>query len=325
MHLHLQMCLAFLYTTLLYSAATVPAANTTRQDLELSALPDRPDQNFRHEVAYREGHSLPENAIIMVCVAAMQEIAHLDTDAYVSNTKSWVHPEYPGVALSVLAEGGRTMSVRFARWLIHAAMRDMMFRDRYEMSVSRGWYREDFIGGITFYPEPDGSAQQSLVSPPPNASSGIAFSFQHGQSGTTGISTLGDQLHAYVEYEGKAMDKRDTFLSIIWLLLALGGRGGELLRSLYVKTKAITVEVRTIWNSISRPGTEQYIVTCGDLINMLARLAVILQKENRFSEMNVIIREGQGKPEIARGAIRTKPMPPRTRITVPGTMNVTTS
>ncbi|KAL8799899.1 MAG: hypothetical protein Q9182_005556 [Xanthomendoza sp. 2 TL-2023] len=321
MPLRFQACLAFLYIIFFCATAGIPSTNTTHQDLKLSALPDRPDKDFRLQLDYDESKPLRDIPLFLACVIAMQELAHLDTDAYVRSTKAWTHPEYPGVVLSLQGKEGR-ISVRFARWLIHGAMRDMMVLNRYLASHSIGWYRDVEIGQVSFLPGPLASTLQLLASSAPNASGSTAFSFQHGQSSTTDISTSEDELYARVEYVGNTMDKRDSFLTIVWILLAFGGRTSEALRSCYTAVTGVRAQVRTIWNAILHPGIHHYLVTTGDLVNMYARLAVAIQKENTYSEMNVIISEEVGKAEIARGTIRTRPLPPK--ITVPWTTKITT-
>ncbi|KAL8820711.1 MAG: hypothetical protein Q9223_001134 [Gallowayella weberi] len=251
-HLRFQVCLVFLYTIFFYATADVPSANTIRQDLKLSALPDKPDRGIRLQRAYSE-----KPGVIG-------------------------HPDLHGLRDCNAGDGSpRCRCV---------------------------W--------------PHDSAQQSVASPAPDASGGTAFLFRYKQSNTTHISTLEDQLHTDVEYTGKAMDKRDSLLTIVRILLAFGGHTGVVLKSCYVSTTGVTAEIRTIWNATRPPGSQQYLVTIEDSVKMYAGLAVHIQKENRLSEMNVIISEIGGKAEIARGTIRTKPLPPK--ITVPSMTNVTT-
>ncbi len=322
MQLNLQTCVALLSPVAVTLTTAMPANLPPGQGLKLSALPALPDPNFRYVAAYRKP-DISFTASTMACVAAMRDLAFLDIDSYLGSKKSWTHAGYPGVSVTVEGEGGTRSTVRFAMWLIQAGIRDIMLRERYETSVFTGWYREVKIGRVSFNRHHHASAQGPQIAGDAVAeihSSGFSFDLQ--LSSTSGSITSDDKLHVQVEHLDKAVDKRDIFFAIIWLLMTLASHHEhEPLHAFHCSLMAPTAEVRTIWNTVVRPGSEAYLLRVADLVNMLAHLAVVLLRDNKYQEMNLIISEGE--VEIARGAIRTRPLP--RGLAMPLTSNVTIS
>lgn len=331
MRIHLQCCLFLRHAISFCTAAVIsngiiplPTAIPTVEDFNVSALPDMPDQDFRYVAAYREP-VLPNTACIMAGVSAMRELALLDINSLVSDTEKWTHPDYPGVVVSLAGERGERLTVRWAMWLVHAGVKDMMLRTRYQTSTFFGWFRDVKIGHVMFDAiavEAKTAPQLPRMSPIASTTSGSRVSFNFSLPGPEAANpAANDDLHAQVEYVGKAMDSRDSLEMIIWLLMSLGPRDNEPLAVYQCTIPAITSNVVTIWNAVKRPGSHPYLLNSGDMVNMIARLAVILLREDKWQEMNVVISDDG--VVIARGAIRTKPL--SGPIVLPATTDVSTS
>ncbi|KAL8770426.1 MAG: hypothetical protein Q9209_003852 [Squamulea sp. 1 TL-2023] len=236
----------------------------------------------------------------MASVAAMRRLAYLDINSFIGNTKTWSHPEYPGVSVTMRGEEGRGSSVRFAMWLIQASIKDIMFLERYQTAVFSGWYRGIRVGRITFsatgHANVEGTSRIATPSVKNNISS-ISFDLNISSTGRSPVST--DHLDARVQYVDKAMDRRDAFFTMIWLLMAFASRYNEPLGAYSCSVPAVTAEVRTIWNAVLRPPRPPYLLKAGDMVNMIAQLAVVLTRDQVYQEMNVIISD-EGV-EIARG------------------------
>lgn len=252
---------------------------------------------------------------MMACVTAMQNLALRDIDSMVSSDEKWTHPDYPGVYVSVIGEGRTSktyIKVRWAMFLINGGIKDMLVRQRYELAVYYGYYQSVKVGTAIFWSD---SILPPIV-PPTTAVAARAItevnqtqiSFERNGSGNQTALATGEKLDARVEYLDKAMDRRDTIIMIVYLMLSLASRNKEPLGVYHQSLVAVTVEVRTIWTS--HPAAPHYYMTTGgDMINMLAQLATVIIRERRYAEMNVIIYD-EGVV-IARGAIRTKPLPPK--------------
>lgn len=321
MQLRLQVCIALLCAATKCNPVAVPAIIPAGQDLGLSALPDLPDLDFTYDAAYTIPH-LSSTASIMACVAAMRELALLDMNSNIGRTKTWTHPGYPEVSVLMEEVGGSRSTVRFAMWLIQAAIKDIMVRQRYQTSAFLGQYRNVIIGRVQFIRHQHaGGAEPQITVGVGGEKSSSDVSFDLKLPSTTGRTASNDDFSASVQYLDKVMDKRDTFFTIIWLLMAFGSHGNEPLRVYGCNVLSVTAEVRTIWNSVTRPARQHYLLKAADMVNMVAHLAVVLVRVNHYREMNLIISEDG--VEIARGAIRTRPLPGE--LAFPLTSNVTVS
>ncbi|KAL8790931.1 MAG: hypothetical protein Q9213_000356 [Squamulea squamosa] len=258
----------------------------------------------------------------MASVAAMRELAQLNINSFIGNTKTWSHPGYPGASVTMQGQGGKRSSIRFAMWLIQASIKDTMLRERYQTAVFFGWYHGARIGRVIFSATGyDNVEATSRVATPvvQNNLSSLSFNLDIPSTGRSPVSQ--DDLDARVQYIGKAMDRRDSFFTMIWLLMAFGCHSNQPLRAFSCSVPAVTVEARTIWNAVMRPPSHPYMLKAGDMVNMIAQLAVVLARDQTYREMNVIITD-EGV-EIARGVIRTRPLPPSSAL--PLTPNVTIS
>ncbi|KAL8925661.1 MAG: hypothetical protein Q9208_003344 [Pyrenodesmia sp. 3 TL-2023] len=248
---------------LCHPAAVPPVSTPGFEELEVGALPNLPNADFRYTVAYR-AESLSNLASIMACVAANRELAMMGFDEPVSTAQRWTHPEYPGVALRFVEENMKPVTVRWAIFLVYAAIRDMMLRDRYQASVFFGYYRESPIGRVLFYPITQGAnlqqSESTTIAGTPKDTNGATFDVR--PFAPRANPSPNNILHAEVEYNDTAMDRRDALLMIIYLQISLGGRHNAPLRVYHCALAAITTKVNTIWNMIPSPGA-QYILRSG--------------------------------------------------------------
>ncbi|KAL8846470.1 MAG: hypothetical protein Q9221_008436 [Calogaya cf. arnoldii] len=320
MKLRSQICIALLCAVTKCISAAVPATSPAEQKPRLSALPDLPDPDFHYDAAYTMPHFSP-TASIMACVAAMRELALLDRNAYIGETKSWTHPGYPEATVLIEDVGGSRSTVRFAMWIIQAAIKDMMQRSMFQTSAFLGHYRNTIIGRVQILRhhvagvsnEPQITAGAGSDAGDEKSSSGVSFGFRPPEA-LPGATALKDDFDARIQYVGKAMDMRDVYFSMIWLMLVFGSHNNEPLRALewrndvisarriVCKVPSVTIEVRTLWYSVARPETRPRPLTAADMVNMLAALAVVVEKDHQFSEMDIVIFE-EGVV-IARGGIR---------------------
>ncbi|KAL8932087.1 MAG: hypothetical protein Q9216_006967 [Gyalolechia sp. 2 TL-2023] len=266
----------------------------------------------------------------MACVAALHALAVLDRDSTVSADEKWTHPDYPGVVLYVAEDPKSpiTMTARWATFLINAGIRDMMLRQRYESAIFWGWFRDVRVGSAIFASSRR-PPRLSLLQRPQDVSMIIRTGANHttltyGRSRSrTGIElATGDTIHAEVTYLEKAMDRRDSMIMIIYLMMSLGGRDYEPLKAYQCIFQAITVEVRTIWNAAPAP-PKTYVINSMDLVNFLAHLAVVILRERKFAEMNVVISDDG--VVLVRGAVRTRPISPKPGGTLPSTLDVSSA
>ena len=322
MQLRLQRCIVLLSAVQTCISAALPATNAVGQRLGFSSLPDLPDQDLTYDVQYLPG-TLSSMASFMACVAAMHELALLEMDSFIGDNRIWFHPGYPEVSVTMVEVEGCRSTARWAMWIIQAAIRDIMIRSRYQTAEFLGQYRKVKIGIVQIlksrHPVPLDMPQQSSIAGTarPSISKGVSFKIQ--QLNGTMSTVSADPLNASVKYLDKPMDMRDTFFSLIWLLMAFGTYGHMPLRVFHISFLTITTEVKTIWNRVPHSPSGEAPLTAADMVNMAASLAVVLARDMTFKEMNVFVIE-KGVL-IARGAIRTEPLP--TGLVLPMTSNVT--
>ncbi|KAL8837529.1 MAG: hypothetical protein Q9170_002488 [Blastenia crenularia] len=218
-----------------------------------STLPDTPDLHFRYVAAYHLP-DLDSTACIMTSIFAMRELASLPINSLIDTDSTWTNPDYVGVSLSVRGEKSPRISVRWAMWLIHAGIKDMMVRNRYQKAIFFGWYNDIKVGSSYFTAT---TTEQGLQASSPLASNakasirannnrtGTSFTFSIGSAGTTSkVGTANDdELHADIEYLPQPMDKRDSLITLIYLIMSLGGRNNEPLNVFHCTISAITAEL----------------------------------------------------------------------------------
>ncbi|KAL8961206.1 MAG: hypothetical protein Q9183_005344 [Haloplaca sp. 2 TL-2023] len=311
---------------LIYAFDSVNAAPTAdfRRDLNVSALPNLPDDDFNYAAAYNsQGPDFSSTACIMAGVAAMNDLALRKLDEVVRGSESWTHPDYPGVAVSLVSEQSPGVTVRFAMWLIHAGVRDMMIRRQYRTAIFRGTFRDVKIG-YSHFQGADTRAGAARESQPVSSAMNIVSASEGshpGHSLQAASHDLEDGFNAVVDYTGSRMDRRDVFDYILYQMMSLCPRHNNALVVLQGSIVAVTVQVVGIWNAIKRPGGDPFVLRGGDMINMLGQMSVVILRDDRWLEMNVAISEGG--TVIARGAIRARPLP--RSVTLPVMHNVTIS
>ncbi|KAL8724330.1 MAG: hypothetical protein Q9181_006874 [Wetmoreana brouardii] len=288
----------------------------------LSAIPNIPDADFDTVSYYHDNTPISENACVMVFVAAMRQLAlrHFEEDLS-PGSFSWQHPRYPGVVLSLGPPLGKhKISVRFALWTVNAALRDMMFRDRFQEMEIFTTYKGNPIGFLQMLPSTPTVAVKAEQGPAimqqpqgdglaPTASSGssVTFDVNSTRVGADVGTVRGDQLQAHIDYLDKKVDRRDIWVMIVWSMLYLAPSNRVPLGFWRTSISSVASEVTCIWNSVRPPPrTRPYLLTIGDLISLLAQLAEQLLQDNQFREMNIAARE-KGI-DIARGSFRTKPL-----------------
>ncbi|KAL8892969.1 MAG: hypothetical protein Q9192_005545 [Flavoplaca navasiana] len=291
------------------------------QDPALSAIPDLPGQGFSYDAAYTLPRITPV-ASIMACIAAMHDLALLNWNSYIGEPRTWTHPGFPEVSVIMDDVGGSKSTIRFALWLMQAAIRDMMIRNSYRTAAFLGRYQRVLIGRLQFVRNPTAGVAKLGRSTETNIgdeTSGSNVSFRFEVPSAPGRAISIDPFGARIDYLDKRMDMRDTYFTIIWLLMAFGSHGYQPIRIFHCIVKSITVEAMTIWNNMSHPPRGQHPLRAADMVEMVAQLALVVQRDHRYREMNVLIYEDG--VEIARGAIRIRPLP--RDLAVPLTANVT--
>ncbi|KAL8750822.1 MAG: hypothetical protein Q9184_006284 [Pyrenodesmia sp. 2 TL-2023] len=263
MHGFRLVCLIVFYATFSSTAILLPHAATVLpvstppdvEDIKVGALPNLPDPNFEYTATYR-AEAIATLASIMACVAANRELAMMGFDDPVNTAQTWTHPEYPGVALGFAEDNRKPVMVRWAMFLVYAAIKDMMLRHRYQASVFSGFYRNGPIGRVLFHPvQQPANLQQPGPTTVANATkdtNGLRFNVRLSARRTN--PSPNEELQARVEYLDKAMDRRDALLTIIYLLISLGDRHNAQLQAYHCALTAITTKVNTIWNKIPSPG-----------------------------------------------------------------------
>ncbi|KAL8626097.1 hypothetical protein Q9189_008221, partial [Teloschistes chrysophthalmus] len=86
----------------------------------------------------------------MAGMNAMCDLAMLEKNAFIDLRHNvWSHPLYPTAKLEFVPDPAvRLISARYAGWIINAAIKDMMLREKYETSAFFGWYRGLGVGRV---------------------------------------------------------------------------------------------------------------------------------------------------------------------------------
>ncbi|KAL8962420.1 MAG: hypothetical protein Q9193_001163, partial [Seirophora villosa] len=103
------------------------------------------------------------------------------------------------------------------------------------------------------------------------------FSVSRNDSGLLVPSVAADELMGYVHYLSTPIDRKDMFMAIVWLMLALTPHYHEPLNVFRCNVDAIDAQIGTIWNRVKGPAP---LLIGGDVINMIARLSEVLLREN---------------------------------------------
>ncbi|KAI4140098.1 MAG: hypothetical protein L6R39_005954 [Caloplaca ligustica] len=260
---------------------------------------------------------------MMACVRAMHALAGLDPARLLRSPTTFIHPRYPQVSVTI---DGTPTVVRWARFLLVSAIRDMLTRNRFEKSRFLGYWEVDPVVTVIFERSNLHSGTQGKDASTDNlqrpqggttvvanaagsAPSGVSFDFGP-PSDNPAPSSNSDELHADIQYLPKTISQHNMFLAITWLLLAIAPHYYEPLEALACNANALTVVVKTIWNrATSVPVSEQTTLVGGDLINLVARLPEELLRVDMWREMNIAITEKASGVVLGRGVVRVRPLP----------------
>ncbi|KAL8647761.1 MAG: hypothetical protein Q9210_005369 [Variospora velana] len=334
------MHLTFLFVSFIRAAAALPAAgpipvNSSLQlHTFLSAVPEMPDEQWHGIAAYRRP-SVAAVPTMMACVEAMHALSGLESITLLTNDQRWTHPRFPGVVVSL--HGYMRTTARFAMWVVAFAIRDMLSRNRFEEAYFIGaWQgvrvaslhinRLEHVDGDAWKEQHDDSADltdRTAVAATKPSSSSITSSLFGSRNDSSSSSSnrssnnlvpslTDDELLAYVHYLPTPIDRKNIFMAIVWLMLALAPFYHDPLFVFRCNVDAIGAEVRTIWNRVRDPAAAApapTLLIAGDVINMIARLPETLLREEKFSEMNIDMLEGEVL--LGKGAVRVGPKPPR--------------
>ncbi|KAL8837878.1 MAG: hypothetical protein Q9170_002353 [Blastenia crenularia] len=309
--------LTALHASLCFSFAVIPRTSPTTN---LSAIPDLPDHRFDVRYSYLEP---PLNIIScqMIILTAMRELSLMDINDEISEpaAKAWKDASYPGVIVMVsAAHRSAGASVRFAMWTLYNGMRDTLTRNQCRRTFYIGIWEGREVVNVYFLPDLSALATQNQtevalhhdeqLSSPDNATVARSledtksnFSFSPHLLNTKVVGS--DELHADITYRGQAIDSRDIFMTVTWIMLRLAPVNKQAVGVFGTSEKAITTEVRTIFNRAA--GVLPYIMTSGDLISLLAFLPGHLLQEKKWQEMDIVISDNEhAAVVIARGIFR---------------------
>lgn len=293
----------------LSEAAALPSLISTNTILNLIAptainlsdmWPNLPNEDFGYSARYH-GAALPDVPCMMVCVYAMRELALLPdfSDRYLG--KTWIRDDYPQVAMSVGNPGDMT-TVRWAMWTITAAIRDMMLRNHFQTSEFNARFIGVRIGIVKFF-APNTikllSATNRTKSAVPQVAEAASMAVHNTATvsvnlGNSDLNTnlIDDGLWASLTYRTKDIPRGDVFMTIIWMLLNLAPHeNNERVLVLTVTAPTITTAVTTRFIRVKEISPRVDPLMYGNLISLLARLPEVLLRENRFCEMDIVVKD----------------------------------
>lgn len=262
--------------------------------------PDLPNDDFDYSARYY-GAALPDIACMMVCVFAMRELALLPDFSGRYWGKTWIRDGYPQVAMSVSNPGDMT-TVRWAMWTIAAGIRDMLLRNHFQTSEFVGKYIGIRIGVVKFF-APDtikkivvANRTESVVPQIAAAASmanhktaTVSVNLRNSDLNTTSND---DELWASLTYRTKDIPRGDIFMAIIWMLLNLAPhQNDERVLVLTVTAPTITTAVTTKFIRVKDIPPRVDPLMYGNLVSLLAKTPEVLLRENRFCEMDIVVKD----------------------------------
>ncbi|KAL9010093.1 MAG: hypothetical protein Q9173_004940 [Seirophora scorigena] len=306
----------------LSAADPAPVNSSLQLYTFLSAVPHTPDEQWSGVSAYRPP-SVAAVPTMMALVQAIHALAPLEPLSSLTTEQRWTHPNFPGVVVSM--QGSKLTTARFGMWIIVFAMRDMLMRDRFQMSYFIGRWQglrvaalhiepAGFVDGEAGKQQHDSTdsterlavtkAAEEVTKASSSRSLTSIFSVSRNDSSLLVPSLTDDELMAYVHYLSTPIDRKDMFMAIVWLILALSPFYHDPLYVFRCNVDAIGAEIPTIWNRVRDPAAP---LIGGDVINMIARLSEVLLRENKFFEMNIDMSEDGVL--VGKGAMRVGPKP----------------
>lgn len=283
------------------NAATLPSLIPTNTKLNLivptgtnltaGIAPDLPNDVFGYTSEYG-GPLLPDIPCMMVCVFAMRELALLPgflRDHEIPG-KTWIVDDYPQVALSVGGPSG-VVTVRFAVYIIEAAIRDMMTRNQFQTSQFVGtWLGVRVVNLEFFAPNAIETPVVKAVPTVKDKMATVSIDISHPNLNATSNK---DRLRAVVTYKTKEISQKDMFMAIIWAILTLAPlEDEERIRIETITDFAITASVTIYFVGVTGIPRGVQPLQYGDLISLLATLPETLLREGVFREMDIVVKDG---------------------------------
>lgn len=233
---------------------------------------------------------------MMVCVYAMRELALLPDFSQFFLGKTWIMDAYPQVAMSA-GNPGDVSTVRWAMWIIVAAIKDMMLRSHFQTSKFFGTYFDIKIGLVKFFAPNNvemiaaANRTESVIPQIAGAASTATVAVNLGDPKLNTTSN-DDELQASLTYRTKDIPRRDIFMAIIWMLLNLAPHeDDERVLVLAVVAPPITTAVTTKFIRVKNIPPRVDPLMYGNLVSLLAKLPEVLLRENRFCEMDIVVKD----------------------------------
>ncbi|KAI4191757.1 MAG: hypothetical protein LQ348_003436 [Seirophora lacunosa] len=320
------MHLTVFFLSFVCAAAALPAADRApvNSSLQLytflSAVPQTPDERWSGASVYSKP-SLAAVPTMMALVQAIHALAPLEPLSTLTTDQRWTHPSFPGVVVSI--EGSKLTTVRFGMWIIVTAMRHLLKQDRFQVAYFIGMWQGVTVAALHIEPAGfvDGEAgkqqhdstnsteriavtkaAEEVAKASSSRSLTSIFSVSRNDSSLLVPSLAADELMGYVHYLSTPIDRKDMFMAIVWLILALSPFYHDPLNVFGCNVDAIVANIGTVWNRVNGPAA---LLIGGDVINMIARLSEVLLRENKFFEMNIDMSENGVL--LGKGAVRVKP------------------
>lgn len=321
----------------LSKAATLPSLISPNANLNLTTptslnfIPDLPGEEFRYRADYA-GPLLPKIPCIMVCVFALRQLALRDEHFgdEMPPTK-WTRVDYPQVGISVDNPGDK-MTVRFTMWTIIGAMEDMMGHDQFQTSQFQAWFLHIRIAVLKFF-APNAGDTIAVANRTESAvpqSSGAASTANHstatrsinlGESELNGTSSNA-RLRAHVTYRDKQISSRDVFMGIMWAILSLAPHlNNDPVETITIPATGFDSMITTtvVRGAVIPPQIQPLYY--GDVISMLAKLPLALVRDDKYCEMDIVMKDN----DVTVGIATMRSTPRNGFVESPGTANVSVS
>ncbi|KAL8671007.1 MAG: hypothetical protein Q9168_004478 [Polycauliona sp. 1 TL-2023] len=316
----------YLYIISLSVAAAIPTpfSSAHRDHALLDVRAPQPTTYDRKYWTFKSAYSgvpLQADAVMMLCVQAMAESARLIPDKPFYHWAPSSHPEYPGVVMRMsiyLKSPDYDESIttgRWASWIIEDAIRELMTHETYRAAQFRGMWKGETVVQIEIAPTRLGDQQQTIGIPGVSAqqitqpagtqnpaSDQTIVTFPSNTSMSARPAT--DQHRMVIQYLATPIDKRDIFMMIISIMVDLAPGGEEGLNTFGSKTGAVSaprLEISDSWQGYNVPQVPVRF-SSDDLSNLLYVLPIILLKEDKWFEMDIVATDQ--KVLVAKGGVR---------------------
>ncbi|KAL9583095.1 MAG: hypothetical protein Q9212_002911 [Teloschistes hypoglaucus] len=271
-------------------------------------------------------HSIDPVHTVVACMLAMRELAlHDFNDVLTPGAHTWRYGPVI-VWISHPGQGDRVVAVRYALWTLFLVLKDMLQRNVWQDSKSRGIFREKKVAlvdilptrssshaavseGLTMTQEPGIDDNGTAAAAVQRRDSSSAFSFKSSSQPRSSINNAtmtDDEIDAHIDYFTKPVNHRDILAAICMLLVNSFPHNREPLTLAQVRIVGpATSEVSSAWSMARPPPPESMRMSRGDFISFLAKLPEHLYMQKKWFEMNVALSEDG--VALAKGFFRTKP------------------